>query len=592
MNVKALSFACLIVCVLVPAYPAQETSDKDLKRLGQKAFVEPDSPNLRRVHELVERARSFDDLQSKATTLVNLADLLWSHENEQQYARQVMTGLRDDLKLALASESKVSTSSRLRTILRLQQMLARFLSKHDPKLGAAWFEEDLGGDARLNGSKRLDFALDLVSDGRNPEAERFARSALDDGFSRLDLRILLSFLHKLRSQNAPAADSLFLQVLGQVAASPRISSDDLLLIGNYLFINDRDAGPESVRYTGVTIDGMYFPVGIAAERSGVTRQIVKPYLDAAMVVLNHQLSDESAKFPRRYEAVARMLLEKAQKFAPQLVAPFTAMARKFSVSSVSTVPAFNDQASEKLIDYETSLPELENLGGPKRDDRCIPLIATAYLQNDLDTASKLAQLIVDDVSRSRVHQLLAWRRGSNYLIQGDKENAEKIASEIDTLELVTLLQLGIANLEINTRQESAALVRLQSLVEKVRTGEISGRGLYLLSASSLISRINANASLEVLEHAVKELDNSKLSISELGKREHLTTIKLGTGLAFFSVNSKSIPFGNLEESIAVLIRQADERTMATLLRMRNEKILGPALIAVAKVLLAKKAVYA
>jgi hypothetical protein len=178
-----------------------------------------------------------------------------------------------------------------------------------------------------------------------------------------------------------------------------------------------------------------------------------------MVVLNHQLSDESAKFPRRYEAVARMLLEKAQKFAPQLVASFTAMAGKFSVSSISTVPAFNDQASEKLIDYETSLPELEKLDGPKRDDRCIPLIATAYLQNDLDTASKLAQLIVDNVSRSRVQQLLAWRRGSNYLIQSDKENAEKIASEIDTLELVALLQLGIANLEINTRQESAALVR-------------------------------------------------------------------------------------------------------------------------------------
>ncbi len=102
--------------------------------MGQKAFVEPDSPNVRRVHELVERARSFDDLQSKATTLVNLADLLWSHKNEQQNSRQVMTGLRDDLKLALASEGKVSTSSKLRTILRLQQLLARFLSKHDPKL--------------------------------------------------------------------------------------------------------------------------------------------------------------------------------------------------------------------------------------------------------------------------------------------------------------------------------------------------------------------------------------------------------------------------------------------------------------------------
>ena len=587
MNIKALSFACLLVFFLVQAYPAQERFDKDLKHLGKKASVEPDSPNVRRVHELVERATSFDDLQSKATTLVNLADLLWLHE--QQYARQVMIGLRDDLKLALAGESKIPTSSRLRTILRLQQLLARFLSKHDPKLGAAWFEEDLGGDGKLNGSRRLDFALDLISDGSNPEAERFARSALDDGLSRLDLRVLLSFLHMLRSQNGSAADSLFLQVLGQVVASPRISSDDLLLIGNYLFISDRDAGPESVRYTGVTIDGMYFPVGIAAERSGVTRQIVRPYLDAAMVVLNHQLNDESAKFPRRYEAVARMLLEKAQKFAPQLVAPFTAMARKFSVSSISTVPAFNSQASEKLVNYKTALSELEKLDGPKRDDRCVPLIATAYLQNDLDTASKLAQLIVNDVSRSRVNQLLAWRRGSNYLIQGDKENAEKIASEIDTLELVALLQLGIANLEINARQESAALVRLQGLVEKVRTSEIPGRGLYLLSAASMVSRINANASLEVLEHAVKELDISRLSISDLGQREHLTTIKLATGTAFFSVNSKSIPFGNLEESIAVLIRQANEQILGTLLRMRNEKILGPVLIVIAKAFLAKKA---
>ena len=102
MNFKALSFACLLVFVLVQAYPAQERFDKDLKRLGKKAFVEPDSSNVRRVHELVERARSFDDLQSKATTLVNLADMLWLHKNEQQYARQVMIGLRDDLKLALA----------------------------------------------------------------------------------------------------------------------------------------------------------------------------------------------------------------------------------------------------------------------------------------------------------------------------------------------------------------------------------------------------------------------------------------------------------------------------------------------------------
>jgi hypothetical protein len=593
MNVKALSFACLLVCVLVPDFPAQKRSaDKSLNRPGQNNLVDPASTNLRRVHELVDRAKSFDDLQSRTTTLVNLADLLWSHPKEEKYARQIMVGLRDDLKGALVSESKISSSSRLRTIVRLQQLIARFVSKHDPKLGAAWFEEDLGDDSKANGSKRLDFALDLVSDGSNPEAERFAKSAIDDGFSGLDLRILLSFLHRLRSQNGPSADSLFLQVLGKVAASPRTSADDLLLIGNYLFIHDRDAGPGSVRYTGVTIDAMYFPVGISAERSGVTRQLAKPYLETAMVVLNHQLNDESTKFPRRYEAVARMLLEKAQKFAPELIAPFTALARKFSVSSISPFPALNDQAIEKLINYESAVTELEKLQGAKRDDRCIPLIATAYLQNDLDTATKLSQLIVDDGNRSRVRQLLAWRRGSNYLLDGDKEGAEKLASEIENRELVALLQLGIANLETSRHEETAALVRLQSLVEKVRNSEIPGRGLYLLSAASLIARINANAALEVVDHAAKEFDSSSSSIGELGKREHLTTIQLGSERAFFSINSKSIPFGNFEESIGVLIRHAKEQTLSVLLRMHNEKILGPALIAAAREMLSKKSVAA
>ncbi|HEY0367917.1 MAG TPA: hypothetical protein VGC73_15700 [Pyrinomonadaceae bacterium] len=38
-----------------------------------------------------------------------------------------------------------------------------------------------------------------------------------------------------------------------------------------------------------------------------------------MFVLNRQLSQPSVQFPKRYEATARMLLEKAQKFAPEFV---------------------------------------------------------------------------------------------------------------------------------------------------------------------------------------------------------------------------------------------------------------------------------
>jgi len=335
----------------------------------------------------------------------------------------------------------------------------------------------------------------------------------------------------------------------------------------------------------VTVDAIYFPVGIAGERSALPKQLVTSYLETALAVLNRQLSDSSTQFPKRYQAVARMLLEKAQKFAPELVSSFTALAHEFSVTTVSTFPALDSKTAEKLIDYDAVVPELEKLQGSRRDDRCVALIATAYLQNDLDTASRLSQLITDKTQRTLVQQLIAFRRGSNSLEKEEGTSAEKFASEIQIPELAILLELGLANLELSNRQRSPALVRLQTLVQKLRDNDIPSRGIYLLNIAMLLSRIDANAALGVFDQAAKAFDGTPLGIGDLIKREHLTTIQLGTNKAFFSVNSKSIPFGNFEGSITTLFRRSQEHTLPTLLGMRNEKILGPALIAVSKELL-------
>src|SRR5687767_15424179 len=49
-------------------------------------------------------------------------------------------------------------------------------------------EEDLAGDDSKKALRRLDFALDLASEGNSADAARFGRSAIDGDFAKLDLR--------------------------------------------------------------------------------------------------------------------------------------------------------------------------------------------------------------------------------------------------------------------------------------------------------------------------------------------------------------------------------------------------------------------
>ena len=542
---------------------------------------------LRTVHELVDRAKTFNDLQAKTTTLVNLASLLWQYGGEEAYARQLFMQLHDELKLAAASQTQLPSTVKGPNIARLKQLVERSVGRFDSKLALAWFEEDLNGDTNLKAMRRLDFALDLASEGNSTDAAQLAKSAVNSGFSGLDLRLILLMLHRLRASNAPAADSLFLEVLGKLSLQPQVTPEDLLMVGNYLFIPDNDATAEAVRYNGVNVGGLYFPVGISGERTGLTKQLVKPYLETSLVVLNRQLSQPSVQFPRRYEATARMLLEKAQKFAPELVAPLTELAKGSSVSAITDLPFPSPESGSKVIDYESVAPELEKLQGLARDERGIALIATAYRQNDLDTASKLALLLTDENGRARVEDLIAFRRGTNLLEQRDETGAEKIASQLKSPELIVILQLGLANVDINSHEQSSALVHLQSIVTLLRDNEIKSRGLYLLNAAALSVKVDSNTALQLFDQAAKAFDNSPAGITELTKREHLNTIRLGKTTAVFSLNAKSIPFNSVEDSMVTIFRHSPDQSLPTILRIKNEKVLGPALVAVAKELLVK-----
>jgi hypothetical protein len=283
-----------------------------------------------------------------------------------------------------------------------------------------------------------------------------------------------------------------------------------------------------------------------------------------------------------------MLLEKAQKFAPELVPAFTTLARDFGVSAISNAPFPSAESTVKAVNYEEVAPQLEKLQGTERDERALALIATAYLQNDLETASKLADWITNDKQRTLVVELILFRTGSNYVEKEDRSGAEKITSQLKTPELIVLLQLGLAQLEIKKGQPTSALRHLELAQKQLHDHEIVGEGMYLLNTAALFVKIDPNTALQVFDRAASALDGAPGGVAELTKRDHLSRIQAGKTSVFFALDSPGIPFGNFEDCIVALFKHSQGHVLPAILRLKNEKILGPTLAGVAKELLAKK----
>lgn len=499
MKIKSASLTLLFLFVGFPSYcPAQHPS-RNSASVERRRSKEIEEARFRTARLFVERARTFQDLPSKTDTLINIASMLWRHPGDEQYAREIFLNIHDELRRAASSQSQLADPTGRNTNLRLQQRVARFVARHDPKLAQDWFEELISEDAaEVRARHQLDAALDLASDGETLEARRLAGKAVETNFASLEIGLLLNFLHRLRSHDQADADSLFIQALGKLTLQPQVTGEDLLLIGNYLFIADADVGSDSVRFTPIRVEDLYFPVGINGERTGVSHQLAKSYLVSALAILNRQLMGSELQFPRRYAAVARMLLLKAQKFAPELAGSFTALAREFSVSRITDFPAPSSSSSAKVVDYEAVKSSLDKLQGVARDERCLGLAATAYLQGDLDTAFKLAELLSDVSQRDRLNELIRVRRAEQYLEKDDPTAAEQSLPKLSTEELVIILELGLANLDIKNDRLAAALPRLQSLAGRVQDHEIHGGALYLLSSAALLGAIDAAAGMQVL----------------------------------------------------------------------------------------------
>lgn len=245
--------------------------------------------DVQTVKDFVGRAQGFSDLNAKVNTLIRLGSLLWQVKGQEDFARKLFLQVYNDLTLAVATQSTLEKHDSVTQAADLRQIVLRTLARFDAKLAKDLLvEESHNGSGRM-GVRSLDIGATLLQNGSSSDARSFGEQAIDSDFSGLNLSLIVGFLHRLRMRDSAAADSLFLNVLSKLASQPHVSADDILLLGNYLFIRDADANQDLVRYTPVQIGGTYFAAGISADRSGLTAEIVRPYLTMSVMVLGREL---------------------------------------------------------------------------------------------------------------------------------------------------------------------------------------------------------------------------------------------------------------------------------------------------------------
>ncbi|HKO35950.1 MAG TPA: hypothetical protein VJV21_05690, partial [Pyrinomonadaceae bacterium] len=430
-------------------------------------------------------------------TLAGLADVLWSQKGQDDYARQLLLGLYDELlaERPRGAESKAGESPGSATVERLKRVVIRSIAHHDLKLAQKLISEGIPAgpeaDARVN-TRLLDTANELIRDGDASTAGDLASRALQTDLSHKMIETLLVFLHRLRAADEVAADALFTQVMERLARQLTISPEDLLIIGNYLFIDDRSVAPGNIQYTPSMVGTISFRAGISASRSGIPRPLVRTYLNTALHILSRPASDEAALL--QSAAAARLLLPKAQEFAPDLVTALSTLSARFAATKVTDLRTA--RRDSQPIDMTTALAELEKLpAGEARDQKTLGWIETLFARPDLDSASKLTALLTDETARARISDLIRFRRLANLVVKPNVTNVEERIPEVREPELRVSLEIALASRMITNKDLRGANVIREKALAEVREKSFQNRGVYLTTLAGIFSRTDQSVAL-------------------------------------------------------------------------------------------------
>lgn len=524
-----------------------------------------------RLHSFADAILGFQDKTAKPLALARLADLTW--QEEEAYSRKLFKAALD------CTSASADTPVKEATILRgLRRSVISLIRRHDVE----WAKELLKVE-RDPASERMEdnFAVAYDALAKDPaNAVTFAELSLRDGV----FPYMSSFLRTLRLRDEAAANALFVKALDSLLQMNQVDGNELLHLGTYVFtsplidVNDSGSPPEAVVQRGI---GNLLVYDITADRPGVSLQLIRAYLGAAGLILaNSRFLDNQQR--HTYYVASRLLLPKAEKFAPELIGVFASAMAQLSgavpaeLTDDSTFAKFEPKTGQTL---DQKFKEIDKLPLElQRNEKYFFLFHALWSKGDLANARTTAERITDLEVRPKLRALVDFKTAVSLLEQTQPSagEAEKIAAQLPADIERAVLWLAIGALHVKAADKEATLNAVSSSLNTTRKLKDARQPLLFLSAASQFCSVDPTLAATALSETVRAF-NAQTSEPADPVFEEVT---VGHVKLYFALRAKGFEFRMSPNLRAVTLCDL-EGTLSTVTDLRSEAIKSEAFVVIA-----------
>jgi hypothetical protein len=590
MRIKLLA----LLTVLVVQINSQQTVE--IRPDGVNSKAEQDKPSAKRIaiHDQVDldlirsfaaRAFAFEDPVAKVSTETALADRIWSFD--PSFAKDLLIKtfyFTNDLRPTEANAALASRDTGISKtqVEALRALVLSVLSRRDPK-----FAKRLVGqlrrsttDSDLAYGNLLAARTSLASDDVD-QSIKFAEQSLKSGVQSR----FLDYLVDLRNKDERSANALFQRALDGLAAESYIDPLTLMYFGYYLFrVPQMSPAAESQDFRIMQNKGGVAVWNISADRPGISGVVVRAYLSTAAKILSRQPADP--KQHRITYVTAYELSQKAQRWAPDLIPFFSAVMQKLDgvVPNALKQPSTYDLFREyKIKEPAELLKEIDEVFGEADHDRLCVTWAITYVDYEKwSDARKLAEKISAIDLRSKVLSLVNYSEARKRLKDGELSFATEVVEKLPLSLARPLLALEIARRQSSDRDQVGTMYSLGKVLQDARAIDADQTPYLLLRVATELSKSEPQLAIQTFNDAIKSLN--RLS----GNPARWVEIIEIRGHPFAQYNL--LQFENTaNDDFAGPVNQLfsidPEGTVAAIMNLKHEHLLGKALTIITSILL-------
>jgi hypothetical protein len=529
------------------------------------------------VRGFADRIAGVRDQNLRATALGQLADLIW--RDDEIFARQMFTKALDAVSAKSEAASVLAPATNAGTA-NIRKTLIAQIAKHDidwaNKLAD---QQETSGEGTDSAQSNIEIAQDLALNGKLDESVAFVKRSLRGGVSWW----LCGVLKELREKDQKTADLLFIKSMSQLAGQSEVDANLLLYLGSYVFTSPYANQDDYTSTTQVGID-RYMVYELTMDRSNVSPFVIRAYLSAAVAILSRQIKDPTQQ--ALYYIAGRMLLPKAERYAPELVEQlaFGMQARIGDIRpSLTQEAAYRDLQPPKQKELADALSDIEKFpDADTRDAKYLSVISGLWRKGDYKNARIVNAKIVDDSRRRAVATLVDFGEGRRALDDNNLTQAEELAAKLPQGIEKAVLLLGLGK-------------KLAQLGDFVKASSTLGRAIsaagyvndartpfVILNTGGIFASFDPVRSSAVLMEAIKELN--KYSDASFQRIEWQVKVEAPPMWRYFPLEMKGIEFG-YRQPFASLVKIDTQRAIDSVSTLSSEKQQADAFIAIATALL-------